>query len=263
MRGGANTLVAGMNRRLQYQETLESPSLPVTPVTWPGDVIGDFLALPELRGLWVFSSVNESGSAIDLSGQGRTLTNNGGIPRAVLPSGLPYCTLNGTTQYWSRADEAGIDITGPLTMGTWVYWSTLSNRWCMAKFNGSTNQRAYALSTSLSGSDYLYSCLVSAAGTASFGINSSPDIIVANRLSFMAMRYVPSTELALFVNKKKYTTTVGVPASIHNSNAALTFGRTADGAPMDGGLAIAFLSAAAISDESLDHLYEKSLPLMG
>jgi hypothetical protein len=89
-----------------------------TSFAW-GNAISYYLGLPGLRAFWPMSSVNETGNVYDLSGQGRTLTNNNAATFGVY--GLQsYATFNGVNQYLSRADEAGLDITGELTMGCWI-----------------------------------------------------------------------------------------------------------------------------------------------
>jgi len=72
-----------------------------------GDVIGTVLGFPGLRGFWPFSSVNESGHVLDLSGQTRTLTNNNAAAFGVENQIVPYAILNGSTQYFNRAGWLG------------------------------------------------------------------------------------------------------------------------------------------------------------
>src|SRR5690606_17145480 len=85
-----------------------------------------------------FSSTDNSGAVYDLSGQGRILTNaNVGV--GVLANGLPYGNFNGTTAQLTRADEAGLDITGALTFGGWFYLNDLNTRAIMSKAAAAPN----------------------------------------------------------------------------------------------------------------------------
>src|SRR5690606_3924193 len=85
-----------------------------------------FLNLPKLRGFWPMGSIDSSGNPQDISGQGRNLTNNNAADFGV--DGLaPYIDFNGTNQYLSRGDEAGLDVTGALTFGGWFWFDNVAS----------------------------------------------------------------------------------------------------------------------------------------
>ncbi len=82
---------------------------------------GAALGLPQLRAYWPFTSVNEGGNVYDLSGQARILTNN--ATATFSTSDLrAYGVTNGTSQYFSRATEAGLEFTGAMTVLGWWYF---------------------------------------------------------------------------------------------------------------------------------------------
>lgn len=105
---------------------------------------GVHLMLPQLRGFWPFSSVDENGDVFDLSGQARTLTNNSATPFGT--SGLAvYADPDGTADYFSRADEAGLDIVDAISFGGWFRFDAKSNCGLIGKWNTTGNQRSYLL----------------------------------------------------------------------------------------------------------------------
>lgn len=226
-----------------------------------GDVIGTLQMFPELRGLWPFSSVDESGNLRDISGQGRTLTNNGTTPRALLNNIVPYATHNGTTQYFSRADEAGLDITGAMTFGVWCsFTATAAQQAAASKYTAITNNRAYRLNCEAGGAP---SMNISADGIALVSATGTAGDITAGAMGLLIGRFTPSTEIAVFYNKLKYTTTVGVPAAIFNSNAAFIIAGTNARASLAGRTSLGFLCAAAVPDSLLARFFEVSRGFFG
>lgn len=225
-----------------------------------GDLIGSVLGFPELRAFWPMSSVNESGNVLDLSGQGRTLTNNNAAPRAVHRDLIPYVSFNGTTQYLSRADEAGLDITGALTVVGWFYHNAVAAGAMISKYNTTGNQRGYSLGTITGGIPQL---TVSSDGTATTVVNSGTDAVAAATWYFFAGRFTPSSELALFFNREKYVNTTSIPAAIYNSSAALMIGGINGGASLAGRTSIGLICAAALPDAQINYFFHMSRTLFG
>jgi len=221
------------------------------------DLISSFLALPELRGFWPMSSVNESGNALDVSGQGRTLTNNAATPRAIYNALVPYFDLNGTTQYLSRADEAGLDITGALTFGGWFWFDTAATsiEACLGKRNTGVDQLSYYLRRL-------------ASGTINFEISNNGVLPVENVSSAAAVgvatwvllvaRFIPSTEIAVFVNELKATFATGFGA-IFSGTAPLAAGADNAGTSFfNGRLGPIFICADDLPDDLIRSLYART-----
>jgi len=228
-----------------------------------GDLIGAVLGFPGLRAFWPMSSVNESGNVLDLSGQGRTLTNNNAAPRAVHRDLIPYVSFNGATQYLSRADEAGLDITGALTIGIWACPTAVGvNQMVMCK-DGATGQLAYHLQHT---SSNVLRFQISTDGSNIKQANSAVTY-GANEWRFVVGRFTPSTELALFVNGEKYTNTTSIPATIFNSNSPLAIGVWPNGgAPQryfTGYKTLGFVCAAALPDAMINYFFHMSRTLFG
>jgi len=219
-----------------------------------GNVLNTYLALPGLRGFWPFSSVDENGDPYDLTMQGRTLTNNNTVTFNNTDF-LPYAEFDGATNYLSRPDEAGLDITGDLTMGCWVYQPALANHAAMAKgTNVSNSNTAFRLILILAGNVRI----VIGNGTTQYNATST-SLTSINTWHFTAARFTVSTEVAVWLNGEKDTNTTSIPASLNNSTLPLSIG--SNGTPgryFDGNIALPFLCAYALPDNLITNLYQQT-----
>ena len=227
----------------------------LTPLT-----IARFLGLPGLRGFWPMSSVDNAGAVYDLSGQGRTLTNTGPATFGATTPGLPYGIFNGTTQYLSRADEAGLDITGALTMGGWFYATAFTPATIhigMGKYSTAAGNFSYRLTFQTATSTT--AAQISGDGTDEIAVTSSLAAVI-NSWHFLTLRYTPSTELAIWVNDTKTVNTTSIPAALFNGNAAFQINGRAGGTNnlFAGRAALGFLCAAALADAQITDLYNST-----
>jgi len=169
------------------------------------DLISPFMALPGLRGFWPTSSFNETGNAYDLSGQGRTLTYNGN-PMYNYDGLVPYIDLDGTGDYLSRADEAGLDILGTetyvaaaargLTTGGWFYFNNAlgATEGMIAKWNSSLgNHRSYMLRRQAADGTIIFRVSDNGVGSRAAQSTASP---TATQWFFVVGRFDPGVELA-------------------------------------------------------------------
>jgi hypothetical protein len=237
-------------------KTIVDPS----PLYYNGDLISTYLALPHLRLFVPFSSVNESLAAFDLSGQGRTLSNTGSAGIYIYNNLVPYADLNGTTQYFSRADEAGLRITGGLTMGLWANHDVINqtSSYIIASKYGAAGQRGYLLMTG-NGSSSMARAVISGDGTAVVEANSGADLVTAAKWNFFVLRFNPSTEIALFWDGKKYTNTTSIPAAIFASNSAFILGTYGLILSLfDGRISCPFVCAAVLPDDAVTWVYERT-----
>lgn len=232
------------------------------PAASPAMVLAEYLALPELRALWPMSSVNEAGNVLDASGQGRTLTNNGGAARFVTAAGMPFINFNGSNQYLSRADEAGLSITGAFTVGGWFNLNALdgSLRGLIAKDNFA-GQSSFRLAVNSSNVQFLVARLVDLSSYSQVLVSALP----LQTWRFVVGRFTPSTELALFVNGAKSTNTTSIVASMADSTVAFEIGRLATNNAniINGNVGLGFVCAAALSDATINRLYHYSRALFG
>lgn len=233
-----------------------------------GKVMSMFQMLPGLRGLWSMSSVNESGNALDLSGQGRTLSYNGNPTYNV--SGLvPYIDLDGAGDYLSRADEAGLRILGTetiyaaalrgLTVGGWFYpTANATDEGLISKWVAAGNQRSFMLKKSAANARD-FSITTDGATV----VSASGGTITMNTWHYIVGRFDPSTELAAWLDNVKVTNGAGIPASIFNSNSAFEIGRYDAGNAFNGNVSVGFLCATALPDRIITALYEHTRTWFG
>lgn len=251
------------DKRLEKLETKEGPGASQV-------AISAFSLLPQLRGLWAMSTVNEGGNVYDFSEQDRVLSDNGN-PTYNVDGLAPYIELDGVGDYLSRVDEAGLDITGTesfvhpdiqgLTFGGW-YWfdNALGNLETLISKWAGVGQYAYRL-IRVAASGFIRLQL-SGDGTAVDVATSTiaPDV---DTWFFAVGRFEPSTELAVFLNYTKYTNTVGIPASVFNSNADLQIGASLAAGRLTGRASINFLCAAYLSDTIIRTIFQSTRALYG
>lgn len=228
-----------------------------------GNLVSNYLLLRNLRLFVPFTSVDENGDAYDLSGQGRVLNNNNAITYAST-SIMTYANLvKASSQFFNRPDEAGLDITGQLTIGGWFWFNALgAQEGFVGKYNtNGVNQRVYLLyKTNVEAMRFI----VSSNGTATTTVTSTVTG-VNNNWYFMVGRYTPSTELAVWVNGTKTTNLVAIPASLSNQASSFWVGQdgSAGGSYLGGRAALVFLCATALEDCFINALFWHSAPWFG
>lgn len=227
--------------------------------------ISAILALPQLRAFWPMSSVDESENVYDISGQGRTLSpqTNPSFGTAGPAQLTPYLLLNGS-HYMSRADEAGLDITGTLTIGGWFYRDVGgTTQGLISKWINGGDQRSYRLVLG-SGNALTFTVCSDGTSATTTGIGSSSNTPEAAWF-FGAGRYTPSTEVAVFLNTTKTTNLTSVPSSIFSGTGDFFLGAIGGAGSnlLDGRIALPFVSAAALTDQTLLELFHTTRTLFG
>lgn len=238
-----------------------------------GEFYGSYFGLAGLRGLWLPGSADNTGAVYDRSGQGRTLTYNGNPTIGVHNNLVPYYDYDGTGDFHSRADEAGLDILGTetyiatalrgLTLGGWFYWSSAvkaGDNGLVSKYLSAGNQKSYVLYTN--GGDSEARMIVSVDGITGTEVDSTI-VLTTGKWYFIWGRFVPSTSLAVSVNNNANINTSTIPASIFNSTAAFNIAGFGGGSVNNCRCALAFLCASALSDELLTYLWYRGRVLFG
>jgi hypothetical protein len=227
-----------------------------------------FLALPGLRGFWPMSSFNEAGNAYDLSGQGRTLTYNGN-PTYNYDGLAPYIDLDGTGDYLSRADEAGLDILGTeayvaaaaqgLTLGGWFWVDSQDDFDVVVSKWAGAGARSYQLRMGPA-ANAKTRFIISNDGTASVECGNPPNgTLTYGEWHFIVGRFIPSTEVAQYFDGVFYKNAASIPASVFNSAAQFVVGGTSGGGHlMDGRASLVFLCAVSLSDAMIHALYHQT-----
>jgi hypothetical protein len=213
------------------------------------------------------SSIDETQDAYDISGQSRKM-NAVGTPTFGVDNYLPYAEYDGASQYHTRADEAGLDITGNLTLGGWFYFNNAagSDETMFGKWSITGNIRSYGLHRKTDGK---IEARVSSNGTAET-VQESTDAVGASTWAFCALRYVASSELSIFVGLptvpgsvlSEDINTTSIPASINSGASQLSVAvREVGGTPAayaDMRAAMLFLCATDLSDDHLNMFYAQT-----
>ncbi len=205
--------------------------------------VGAYYNFPGLRGLWRAGNRDSNGDLYDLSGQGRTLTDNNTAITRSITSTLIADDFNGTNEYYDRADEAGLSITGTeshmeadlrgLCLGCWCYPDVQPGKdvGLIGKWVTGSNDRSYLLYINSSDT---FSVAISNAGTTNDANVSWTETVPAtpDRWWFVCGDYDPDTSgyLRLYVgdslgNFGYVEDTSSIPASIYDSAAAFEVGR--------------------------------------
>lgn len=227
-----------------------------------------FLDLPGLVGFWPMSSVQRStGQAYDLSGQARHLTYNGNPTYNIYNDIVPYIDLDGTGDFLSRADETDLDILGTetiyasavrgLTLGGWFWTDTAGvQQTFLAKFNAATTG-SYTLRMT-AGNVALF-LIVNSTPAQDFVTHTSA--FTSGAWHFIAGRFMPSSEMALFHNGIKVSQASSSTAIQNSSDAFQVGARTGTVDPLDGRASLCFLCANALPDALISALFQQSRSL--
>jgi len=243
-----------------YVDLIDSMSL--------GNAMNAYQTLLGLRGFWPMSSIDGSGNVVDQSSVGLTLTRTGN-PYYWYDNEAPAIYLDGSGDYLIRAVGAPTSITGTeayiyspqrgLTFGGWFKPSVTTGLWrgLISKYQEwGTGHRSYLLALGEGGT---FHCYISSNGTSTVSVTGSAAAV--NTWQFVVGRYMPSTSLAIFVNRQLATQYSGIPTSLYASEADFIIGGYTGGSPgyvlpFHGSASLCFLCAAALSDDTIYSLYE-------
>lgn len=235
-----------------------------------GMTINTFQNIPGLVGFWPMSSVQRStGNAFDLSSQTRTLTFNGNPTYNIHNDFMPYIALDGAGDFLSRADETDLDILGTetiynssvrgLTLGGWFFVDTIGGGsvQLIGKSNPTGNQQSYQI---------IYNPGNTITNRVSIDGSVLTDVTAAGTTGnwlFVVGRFVPSTELSIFINGTQTINTTSIPASIFNSSSSFEIGSFGGGNFLNGRASLCFLSANILANAYINALFQQSRILFG
>lgn len=223
-----------------------------------------FVRLPGLISYWPMGIRDIGGNVRDHSGAGSTLSETGSCP--VGYDGNSFSHLGNGTNY--LAAGSGFGVTGletwisssirGLTVGGWFMTDSVPaslvgilTKWGLAPQRGyalewlSTNQARFVIS-STGGNAFFQD---SAAGAASVW-------------NFVVGRFIPSNEVAVFLNGDKSVNTTAIPASIFVSTQAFEIGRIEGDNTLiyHGKARDVFVCASALSDALIEEIRVTSVP---
>lgn len=233
------------------------------------------IGLPGLRATWTFGDIDAGPSVYNAGGQARGLTA-AGDPTFGHDELAPYCALDGAGDYYSRADEAPLDITGAetyivaasrgLSMGIWVYPTVDgATQDIIGKWNTGPDDRSYLIRLL---NTNVFQALISSAGTlATVQSVNSTVTVSADNWYFVEMTYSPSVQnnrLAINVNGTISTAAPGV-ASLHSGGANFVVGASDNGASnlLAGRVSLAWLCAMYHPDYLTEVIREQTRAMYG
>ena len=232
-------------------------------------VVSLFSGLPALRGLWTANHFATNGDWEDWTKYDLMLTANG-APSFTYDGLTSYWSLDGAADYFSRANEAALDITGTeahlaagargLTLGGW-YESVDDTPAAVESY----------MTKMAPAGNFSYTLAHTVAGAVDFAISDDGtnfDSVVSTATtsgrSFVCGRFDPSTEVAVWVNNVKAVVVAGVGASIFSGNGPFQIsGWGGANNLFTGAVFIAFLCAAALPDDMIGALFQQSRALYG
>ncbi len=223
-----------------------------------------FVRLPALVAYWPMG-IRGNGNVYDHGGSGITMTQTGVCPTGY--DGNSFIHLGDGTNYVKSASTL-LDITGletwvtsslrGLTIGGWFMIDGLpSGQGGLAGKFGVITDYGYAIVVHSSGT---IQTIVSSNGSTIFAATSA--VAQTGQWLFLAGRFTPSTEVAVFVNGDKAVNTTAIPASVNVSSQDFEAGRfAADNSSIAHCKARdVFVCASALSDALIEEVRTTSVP---
>jgi hypothetical protein len=271
-----------MNSEVQLAERLKALAARVGELErleTPGRAVrGMAAAVPLLRmmpgvvGIWTGSTPGPAGQLVDATGNGLNLTRQNGLFGVDSGTLIPRLSFDlSVPRYWNRAYEAITSITGTeahiipkgLTLLAWLHITAVGagTQTGIAKWNPTGDQRSYALFFNNSGNTLGQISSTGAAG----GIKSvTGAAYVVGSWALYVYRFIPSTEVSIWVNGTKTTDSSSVPASIFDSTADFTIGASHGGGnALSGKGGVVALSVEAVPDNIIDNYFQATAPPFG
>jgi hypothetical protein len=187
-----------------------------------------------VKGYWLLGEAGGA-SRVDSSGNSNTLGDTNTVTQQTGHEGgsdKAAGFTNGAGNYLAIADgsQTGLDLTGAFTVAGWVNPQTLragNNMSLISKgHEAASNANYYLWITDTGSSVFKMQGRVSNDGTTVTTVNGSGTF--SNSTWYhVAMVYVPSTSLTLYINGvQDATNTTSIPASLFNGAANFELGRT-------------------------------------
>jgi len=185
------------------------------------------------------------------------------------PSNFSGYSLDFSTDYVSITDAAqdGLDITGAMTISCWAKMdSNTSSAYIVGKYDSGSSNCSYLLYKRYSGGTYTFRFYVSVDGIGANTVWVESASVSINTWYHIVCRYIPSTEISIFVNGTEYVETTGIPASLYNGSADFIVGAgKSSGTPtayFDGHVFALYIWNTDLSDTLVDKLYTNPNPLI-
>lgn len=136
--------------------------------------------------------------------------------------------FDGANDHISVSDNADLDITGELTLESWVSLNTLppdANEGIVAKYLGTGDQRSYSLEVNTSGNVVFN---ISDDGTDVTSLTSAT-VLATDQMTQVSAVYDPGNSMSIYINGVlDATSSTSIPASIFSSTANLWIGASTE-----------------------------------
>lgn len=229
------------------------------------NVGGALIYMPQARGGWPITCRDQTDALMDVCGFGRTLTNVNGATFS--SEGLANCALlvSGSSQYFQRADEAGLDTVGAAGMAFYGWFKFVADGSfpIAAKWN-TTGNRSWSLNRAAATDSLTFSCSSSGSAATTVTQAGTSGRAPINQWLFIACRFNPGSTMSIFTGRDIDTLAAGVPASMFGSTANFRIGT--DGnvtAYADMQVGPFGLAGQALSDSYIFNFYEQTRSLFG
>ena len=238
MNGETVQLINQLERRISKIESqIVRPAGDI--VSW-STAVGMALNFPGVVEVWQFGNYDKSSGQVYGLAQGRHLTRVNGVNFGW--SGLiPFADLNGTNHYFSRADEAQLDMVsatstqGIMTFGWFHIQRLATSEILISKASGATTNFNYYLHKA--SNDRIYANIWD--GTTQHAAESSTTITTGWHHLGMIWN---SSKIGVWLDGKETSITTSIPVASNNSTAAFVVGAFDGGSsPFDGLVPFIFL----------------------
>lgn len=231
------------------------------------DVVGAYSMLPHLRGLWLFSSIDEAGNVYDASGQVRTLTDDNGLTYAVDPTLANVGVFDpANSDRLFRVTEPGLEITGGITFGGVFKFASLPAedvRYSLVSKQGAVGNYGYSLYVETDNGETRIWFSISDDGTV-LQVCSGPTLVVVDQWYHVVARFDPGVEMATWQSGVEGQCDSAIPASIFNSTSDFEIGSDNGGANFYDGMAgLIFVCASTLPEVLCEGLYWLAGSLFG
>lgn len=224
-----------------------------------------FVNLPGLAGYYPMGIRNQSGQVIEHSGTGANLLQLGTCP--VGYDGNSFCHLGDGINYLYDVSSS-YQITGTeawiasslrgLTIGGWFMVESWTENFVgLISKHADPPERGYVLGI---GTDF--KPFFGASGTGGDLPLAYASVVTSGQWVFVVGRFIPSTEVAVFLDGDKSTNTTAIPSSINTSTQDFEVGRYNDNDDyvLHGKARDVFVCASALSDALIEEIRSASAP---
>ncbi len=231
----------------------------------PGAMLAP-LQLPGLRAFWHVSAFNSNSQFISVP-ISEQMTMSGTVTQSVSSTWpvVPYITIDATSKYYSKADDAIISPTGDMTVGAWIMLTAsgtkrgILNKWEQT----AANARSYALYSDVT--DAATFDVAASPGAAADAKSVAGSVLQQNVWEFVVGRIECGVSQGVYVSGTWTSSAVGVPADVSDEATSLYLGRwnEASANTWDGRVSQFWICGYAVPSSWIDWLWHIQGPCYG